>query len=123
MANYGKELILDLHECSIEKFNRKGLTTFFKELCDLIKMEREALHFWDYEGVPENERPTEVHLVGTSAVQFIKTSNVVVHTLDILKQVYINIFSCKDFDGEIAANFIAEYFEGKIVHKEVFARV
>ena len=50
MKTFGYELILDLKNCSTEKFNRKGLTEFFIELCDLIDMEREDLHFWDYEG-------------------------------------------------------------------------
>ncbi len=122
MKYYGKELILDLHECNTEKFNRKDLKRFFKELCELINMEPCKLVFWDYlwSRKPKNLAP---HLDGTSAVQFISTSNVTIHTLDQLKDVYINIFSCKDFDPDKASNFCIKYFEGVLVHKRVIDRI
>jgi len=114
-GNYGKELVIDIHYCSIKKFNRVGITMFFKLLCKKIDMEREDLHFWDDLNTPEAQKETSPHLVGTSAVQFIKTSNVTIHTLDILKRVYLNIFSCKDFDSEVVKKFCCEYFKGVIV--------
>lgn len=120
---YGKELILDLHECDPSLFTRKYIEQYFVDLCDLIKMERADLHFWDDVGVPEEEKQTEPHLVGTSAIQFIMTSNVTIHTLDILKTVYINIFSCKDFNGKEATKFTAEYFKGKVVNKVMVERI
>jgi S-adenosylmethionine/arginine decarboxylase-like enzyme len=39
------------------------------------------------------------------------TSSIVIHTLDILKTVYVNIFSCKDFDPDLAAAFTRDWFE------------
>ena len=114
MKSYGYELILDLNECSTDKFNREGLTEFFKELCILIDMKREDLHFWDYEECEEDEIPyDQPHLIGTTAVQFISTSNIVVHTLSMLKKAFINIFSCKFFDKNIAEKFTKEYFNAK----------
>ena len=89
---YGYELILDLHECSTKHFNRNGLLDFFEDLCKLIKVDRGDLHFWDDIGVPREERQTSPHTTGTSAIQFILTSTIIVHTLDILESVYINIF-------------------------------
>ncbi|HUS48595.1 MAG TPA: S-adenosylmethionine decarboxylase [Candidatus Paceibacterota bacterium] len=120
--SYGKELILDLHECDVSTFNRKNIEEYLKKLCEIIDMERQDLHFWDYTGVPEEELPTEAHLLGTSAVQFISTSDIVIHTLDILKKVFLNIFSCKDFDVDVASSFSEEYFKGKIVTKYVIER-
>lgn len=119
---YGKELILDLHNCNPSKFNRKDIENYFIELCDLIDMEREDLHFWDYEDVPQEEIPTEPHLVGTSAIQFIKTSNITMHTLDIMKAIYLNIFSCKDFDAEEAKEFTEKWFEGETASFKVIKR-
>lgn len=121
-GDYGKELILDLHQCNPKKFNRKDINRYFKELCELIDMTRADLHFWDDVGVPKAERQTLPHLVGTSAIQFIMTSNVTIHTLDLLKAVYLNIFSCKDFDAKIAAEFSRKFFQGKIVTIKVIAR-
>lgn len=107
---YGQELILDLHECNASKFTRHDLETFFAELCELIDMEQCDLHFWDDVGVPIEEQQIHPKTKGTSAVQFILTSTIVVHTLDIMKAAYVNIFSCKDFDVDAAANFTANWF-------------
>lgn len=112
---YGKELILDLHGCDVSRFNRVDLSIFFEELCYHISMEASDLHFWDDKDTPEDEKEMEPHLVGTSAVQFIRTSNITIHALDLMKRVYLNIFSCKDFDARVAANYSAEYFGGRIV--------
>lgn len=120
---YGKELILDLHACNVGKFNRIDIRLYFKKLCKLIDMSPQDLYFWDYEGVAIEDRPTEPHLLGTSAVQFIETSNVTIHALELLKHVYINIFSCKDFDAGEAKAFTANYFEGKIVAFHVIDRI
>ncbi len=50
------------------------------------------------------------------------TSNVTIHTLDLLKAVYLNIFSCKDFDPKVAAAFSRKFFKGKIVTRAVIVR-
>ena len=107
---YGAELILDLHGCNAEKFTRSAIEQFCAELCELIDMERCALHFWDDEGVPEEEKETNPKTKGTSAVQFILTSTIVIHTLDLMKAVYVNIFSCEEFDTDEAAKFTAKWF-------------
>ncbi len=120
--HYGKELVLDLHECDSSKFTRDSLEEYFEKLCDLIEMEREDLYFWDYEGVQEEDLPTEEHLLGTSAIQFIKTSNITIHTLEILKTVHLNIFSCKDFDEDVARDFSEEWFGGEVVSYHVVNR-
>jgi len=112
--SYGKELILDFEKCDPSTFTRESIQTFFESLCDIINMERCDMHFWDDLETPEEEKETEPHLVGTSAIQFIKTSNITIHTLDILKTVYLNIFSCKDFDGEVACRFALAWFRGKL---------
>jgi S-adenosylmethionine/arginine decarboxylase-like enzyme len=110
---YGFELILDLHACDASTFNRTSLDKFFSELCDLIDMEKCVVHFWDDVGVPPEEQQTLPHTKGTSAVCFILTSSIVVHTLDILQSVYLNIFSCKEFDATEAEHFTIEWFNAK----------
>lgn len=122
MKNYGKELILDLHNCDVSKFDRKNIRNYFKKICDLIDMERCKLTWWDDYGVPPEEQETEPHLKGTSAVQFIKTSNITIHTLELLEAAYINIFSCKEFDRKTAEKFTREWFGGKIVTSQIIVR-
>lgn len=122
MKSYGKELILDIHGCDLSTFTRKSIRGYFKRLCLLIDMETSRLCWWDDYGVPLEEREVEPHLKGTTAVQFITTSNIVIHTLDLLENVYVNIFSCKDFDADIAAKFSVEWFRGEIVNSHVIER-
>jgi S-adenosylmethionine/arginine decarboxylase-like enzyme len=107
---YGSELIMDLHDCDVGKFNRKSIEEYMVAVCEAIGMEREDLHFWDYDGVAEEELPSDAHLLGTSAVQFITTSNVVIHTLELLKAAYVNIFSCKTFDRKVAEDLTKKWF-------------
>ena len=108
---YGYELILDLHHCDPSTFNRSSLKKYFEEQCKQIKMTRCELHFWDDLGVRSEEQQTSPHTKGTSAVQFILTSSIVIHTLDLLEAVYINIFSCKEFNQNLAEAFSKEWFK------------
>lgn len=73
--------------------------------------------------MPPEEQQTEPHLKGTSAVQFIMTSNIVIHTLDLLKAVYINVFSCKEFDADVAREFTERWFKGRTVSSHVIDRI
>ena len=110
---YGLELILDLHDCNVNSFTRQSISLFCTELCELIDMERCDLHFWDDIGVAEEERQTHAKTKGTSAVQFILTSTIVIHTLDLMNTAFVNIFSCEEFDTDEAAKFTAKWFDSK----------
>ena len=107
---YGPELILDLHGCDTSRFTREAIERYCTELCELIDMKRCDLHFWDDVGLPEEEQQTNPKTKGTSAVQFILTSTIVIHTLDLMKTVFVNIFSCKEFDTDQAAAFTVKWF-------------
>ena len=111
ITHYGYELVLDLYDCNPSKFNRADIDRYFSELCKRIKMEKCEVHFWDDVGVPPEEQQTEPHAKGTSAVCFILTSTIVVHTLDKLNAVYVNIFSCKSFEPAVAEKFTKEWFQ------------
>lgn len=123
MKDYGKELIIDLHNCKNIPFTRKTIRKYFKELCELIDMDRETLHWWDYYGFPEEYKKAPSHLKGITAVQFIKTSNIVVHSLDDLGRIYINIFSCKNFDAKTVIKFSKNWFNGKVVNTKTIRRI
>lgn len=120
---YGIELILDLHGCDISKFTRVSITEYFEQLCDLIDMQREDLYFWDDIGLSEEDKQTSPHTQGTSAVQFILTSSIVIHALDQLKAIYINIFSCKVYDPKIAEKFTVEWFRATNCSAKIIDRV
>lgn len=107
---YGYELILDLHWCNVEKFNRKDIDKFFKRICDKLGMTQCERFFWDDVGVPKEERQTDPKTKGTSAVQFVLKSNITIHTLDQLNSAYINIFYCDEFDVELAKKIAVKAF-------------
>lgn len=110
---YGYELVIDMHGCDVATFNRESLDGYFEKLCKAINMQKCERYFWDDIGVPEEERQTSPHTTGTSAVQFILTSNIVVHTLEQLAAVYVNIFSCKEYDAELAEEITKEWFRAE----------
>ena len=122
--NYGKELIIDMHDVKNTKlFTRRNIKKFMIELCKLLDMKRENLYFWDELYTPKKYRFTEEHLIGTSAIQFITTSNITIHTLDVMKRVYLNIFTCKPFDEKLAINFCKKWFDGKIIKQRTIKRI
>lgn len=118
---YGKELILDLHECDVKYFNKMSLDKFFKELADLTNMELCKRYWWTMDECPPEWKDIP-HLNGISAVQFISTSNFTIHTLTDLKCVYLNIFTCKEFDEKKAVHFAREFFDGEVVTCETIVR-
>lgn len=122
MKNYGKELILDLHECNPEKFTREIITEFFEKLCKEIDMEACKVTFWEYETQEEFDAAPP-HLKGISGVQFISTSNITIHALNDLKAVYLNIFSCKDFSFMKTHRFCEKFFEGEVINSKTLNRI
>ncbi len=120
---YGFELIIDLHGCDVSTFNRESLDGYFEKLCKAIDMKRADLHFWDDVGLPEEEKQTSPHTKGSSAVQFILTSSIVIHTLDLLEAVYVNIFSCKEFDAKVAEEITKKWFEANGCRAQFIERI
>lgn len=114
-TSYGKELILDLHDCEAVPFTRNQIRVYLKKLCEIIEMIPEDMHIWDYDPDSNAYHNAPSHLKGISAIQFITTSSIVIHTLDDLKKVYINVFSCKSFNSEDVRAFSEFVFDGKVV--------
>ena len=120
---YGPELILDLHGCDVSIFNRKSLRDFCRALCLEIDMEAVKFVSWDDDGLVPEDCQTEPHTKGFSAVQFILTSSIVVHTLEMTASAYINIFSCKDFDRHRAKSFTKKWFRAKKITSRLIKRI
>jgi S-adenosylmethionine decarboxylase len=114
---FGKELLIDLHGCNAGLFNEKDIDQYLAKLCELIDMERVGSpNCWYYDGEHE-------YLKGISVMQFIKTSSIVIHACDKPATLYVDIFSCKDFEEQDALEFTERYFGGESVHCEVVDRI
>ena len=123
MGKYGQELIIDLHDCDMTKFNREDIDFYFGTICKLTNMVQCERYFWDDIGIPKEDQQTDPHTKGTSAVQFILTSSIVIHTLELTGKAYINIFTCKDFEPEAVKTFTKEWFDGEIVNSIFIERI
>ncbi len=121
---YGSEVIIDLANADVTKFTRAALSDFLDALCiDILKVRPQARHWWDDEGVPPEERQTDPKTKGTTVVQFLLFSNVTIHTLDLLRSVYINVFVCREFDAEAVIAFCQKFFNAKIEKATIVGRV
>jgi S-adenosylmethionine/arginine decarboxylase-like enzyme len=111
--NYGQELILDFHEVPSDFFTDKNVRHFAESLCDEIGMRRGPIVCWGQDkALKTMSRPKAD---GISVCQFLYESSIVVHAIDELHKVFVNVFSCKSFDADTAIKFAKENISGKIV--------
>jgi S-adenosylmethionine/arginine decarboxylase-like enzyme len=112
----GQLTIIDLSECDRDLVRDKdALERFVIKLSDIIEMERE--------GKPIIKRFGKGKLRGYTAIQLIQTSNIIVHLDEHEKKVFIDIFSCKDFDAIKAKQFSQQFFNAnKAVIKTIIRK-
>ena len=116
-GDYGTELILDLHGCDEATIrSRKKIDTFVRRLCRLIKMKRYGEPIIEHFG---HKTPITS---GYSLVQLIETSCISAHFSEQKNSAYINIFSCKAFDPDLAFDFCKEFFGARRVKRRFVVR-
>lgn len=125
MKPYGPELILDLHGCDVSTFNRKSLWKYCRGLCEVIGMTPHKFRSvpWDDDGVPIEFCQVEPEKKGYSAVQFLMESSILIHALELKEAIYINIFSCKEFDRHKAKKFTMDWFKAGTCTSRKFERI
>ena len=119
---YGHEVIIDLHDADVSMFNRDDLGAFLDTMCEILDVEVCDRHYWDDVGVRPEERQTDPKCVGTTVVQFLLFSNITVHTLDLLKTAYVNIFVCREFDIQAAVDYCGEFFAATLKKVTILER-
>ena len=114
---FGKELIIDLYDCDPKIIrSAKKIKEYAAGICREMKVrpygktivKRFALHL--------------DHAAGYSLVQLIESSLVSAHFSELWNRVYINLFSCKDFNHKKAIEFSKKFFKGKILRQKVSIR-
>lgn len=114
---WGKHLILDLRGCSITKLkDKENVKSWLKELVVAIDMKAYG------EPIIEHFATHSFEAAGFSAVQLIETSNICAHFSENLGEVYIDIFSCKDFSPEIAVETTAKFFNPTVARYNFLSR-
>lgn len=106
---YGQELVMNLYDCDLKRISSdKAIKKFVITLCDdVIHMKRYGEPQIPHFGLGD---PISA---GYSLVQLIETSSITGHFSEHKKSCYINIFSCKWFDMEKAAQFTQDFFRAK----------
>ena len=105
---FGPHLMLDLNKCNFQKLNSiENCFKLLNELPDLIGMTKITQPYvFPYEGrVPEDN--------GNTGVVIIAESHISVHTFPIKEYAFIDIFSCKPFNTELAIQYCIDLFESK----------
>ena len=112
----GQLTIINLHECDKNLVkDKRALKKFGNELCKVIEMK-------PY-GKPIVKRFGKGNLRGYTLVQLIETSNITVHLDEFENKVFIDIFSCRNFDAKKAKDFSRDYFKAKEIKcKTIFRK-
>jgi S-adenosylmethionine decarboxylase len=116
---YGVELVMDLYHCDLAKISDgEHIRKYLIELCDnVIFMKRFGEPIVEHFG---HENPITA---GYSMVQLIETSCVSGHFSEHKKSCYINVFSCKWFDVEAAAEFTKNWFGASEINRKIADRI
>ena len=114
---WGKHLVLDCSSCDREAVrSADAIRAFSEELVASIGMvaygEPVLAHFATH--LPE--------AAGYSLVQLIETSAVTGHFCDSSGDAYLDVFSCKDFDTEVAMEVVERHLKPESLRKVEFVR-
>ena len=117
MAYWGYHAMFDCATCDVDKVTSKeNVYNFIKELVPAIDMvaygEPMIEHFATH--APDK--------AGISFVQMIETSSITGHLVDANGDGYIDIFSCKTVDVNIAEALINKYFNPKKIRVNFITR-
>ena len=112
---WGYHLILDCYDGDKELItNGENIAAFAKTLVKRINMkaygEPQVIHFG------EDDKQ------GYTLVQLIETSSITAHFVDSSGDFYLDIFSCKKVDEDIAIGVVNKYFEPKKIKKHFLTR-
>lgn len=114
--SWGISTAIDLSGCDPQLIrSADAIKQFVVELTDLIKVKR----FGECTVVYFGERP---EIAGFSMTQLIETSLVSGHFVNATNAVYLDVFSCKYYDPDSAANFAAQYFKATDKNVQVLLR-
>ncbi|MCX6581889.1 MAG: S-adenosylmethionine decarboxylase [Candidatus Aminicenantes bacterium] len=116
MNAWGILTSVDIHECDPGLIrSASAIKDFVIQLCDLIEMKRFGepviVHFG------EDDR-----VAGYSMTQLIETSLISAHFANQSNNIYLDIFSCKYYDPQRAAEFSRNFFKGKDANINVVLR-
>jgi S-adenosylmethionine decarboxylase len=114
---WGYHLMLDCSECDLESMtDRFNIYNFVKVLIKRIDMVAHG------EPVIEFLCPGDTDKEGYSLMQLITTSNITAHFIDHHKHIYLDVFSCKEFDVKVVEQTVQEFFGARNIRMNFITR-
>ena len=113
--HWGYHLVLDCAECDHNAITSYDVIyNFTKQLVKDIEMVAY--------GEPQIVDFGSGDKAGYTLVQLIETSNICAHFVNENDTMYLDVFSCKPYDGEVVVKLVAEYFGAKKIRKSYLTR-
>lgn len=114
---WGYHLMLDVAGCEAAKSTDPvHIAAFSRELVQRIGMiaygEPQVVHFADH----------CADKAGWTLVQLIETSNICAHFLDKNGDLYLDVFSCKEFNSETVRQTVREFFNPEYIRSNFTTR-
>jgi S-adenosylmethionine/arginine decarboxylase-like enzyme len=103
MNKWGKHLILDAAGCRPGTID--SAAQIYKFTKDLVK----KIDMVAY-GEPQIVMFGTGNKKGYTLVQLIETSNITAHFVEETNDMYLDVFSCKEFDPHVVAGLVGTYF-------------
>lgn len=103
LRTWGKHLILDVGGCIPQTIRCPYTITKFSK--DLVK----RIDMVAY-GEPQVVLFGSGNKKGYTLIQLIETSNIAAHFVEENNTMYLDVFSCKEFDADVVKSAVREYF-------------
>lgn len=114
---WGQHLILDFKGCPKEMLTDKDhILSWVDELIIAIEMKAYGDPIIKHFATHSNEA------AGYTLMQMIETSNICAHFAENIGEVYIDIFSCKEFNNDIAMEVCEKYFQPSDIKSTIINR-
>ena len=115
LRTWGKHLVLDAGGCSPKMIGCPIVIGNFTR--DLVK----RIDMVAY-GDPQIVMFGTGNKKGYTLIQLIETSNIAAHFVEENNTMYLDVFSCKDFDPDVVKEAVHEFFDAKKFRTKVMLR-
>ena len=115
LRTWGKHLVLDAGGCSPKMIGCPIVIKNFTK--DLVK----RINMVAY-GDPQIVMFGTGNKKGYTLIQLIDTSNIAAHFVEENNTMYLDVFSCKDFDPSVVKETVREYFDAQRFSSRIFLR-
>jgi S-adenosylmethionine decarboxylase len=108
LKGFGPHIMLDLNQCNVQKLSSIDVCfNLLNDLPDIIGMTKITQpHVFPYNGLVPDD-------AGITGVVIIAESHISVHTFPKKQYAFIDIFSCKPFNTDVAVQYCIELFQSQ----------